>query len=106
MSLTLSLSEEDEIGILMPHDDVLVVIITMVEHDIHQILVENGSSANILYWPVLKQMNIDWERIKLFESPLVGFAREKVQSIGLISLPIIAGIALELRATSHVGRRC
>jgi hypothetical protein len=53
--------------------------------------VDNGSLANILYWLVFTQMGIDRESIKLFGSLLVGFAREQVQPIGLISLPIITG---------------
>ncbi|XP_059428567.1 uncharacterized protein LOC132162341 [Corylus avellana] len=77
----------------MPHDDALVVMVTVANHAIHQIFVDNGSLANILYWPVFKQMEIDRERIKPFGSPLVGFAGEQVQPMGLISLPIISGIA-------------
>jgi hypothetical protein len=48
----------------MSHDDALVVTMTVAIHAIHQILVDNGSSANILYWPAFKQMGIDQDRIK------------------------------------------
>jgi hypothetical protein len=72
----------------MPHDDALVLTLTVANHVIHRILVDNGSSAEILYLPAFKQMGIDWDRIKSFGSPLVGFTREQVQSIGLNSLPI------------------
>jgi hypothetical protein len=75
----------------MPHDDALVVTLMATNHVIHRILVNNGSSAEILYWPAFKQMGIDLDRIKPFGSLLVGFAREQVQSIVLILLPIIAG---------------
>ena len=47
-----SFSEEDARGVLMPHDDALVVTLTIANHAIHQILVDNGSSADILYWPI------------------------------------------------------
>jgi hypothetical protein len=43
----------------MPHDDALVVIMTVANHAIHRILVDNGSSVDILYWPAFKQMGID-----------------------------------------------
>jgi uncharacterized protein (DUF4213/DUF364 family) len=52
--MSLSFLEEDAEGVAMPHDDALVVTVTMVNHTIHQILVDNGSSADILYWPVFK----------------------------------------------------
>ncbi|XP_059451058.1 uncharacterized protein LOC132181846 [Corylus avellana] len=92
-SVVLSFSEEDAKGVMQPHDDLLVVTVTVANHLIHQILVDNGSSADVLYCPVFKQMGIDRERIKPFSSPLVGFAGEQVQPIGLISLPITIGTA-------------
>ena len=51
-SFMLSFSEEDAQGVVMPHDDALVVTLTVANHAIHRILVDNGSSADILYWPV------------------------------------------------------
>ncbi|XP_059441959.1 uncharacterized protein LOC132174300 [Corylus avellana] len=92
-SVILSFSEEDAKGVMPPHDDPLVVTVTVANHMIHRILVDNGSSADILYWPIFKQMGIDRDRITPFSSPLVGFAGEQVQPIALISLPVTAGTA-------------
>ncbi|XP_059436758.1 uncharacterized protein LOC132169816 [Corylus avellana] len=89
--MTLSFSEEDARGVMQPHDDPLVVTVTVANHMIHIILVDNGSSTDVLYWPVFKQMGIDRDRITPFSSPLVGFAGEQVQPIGLISPPVTAG---------------
>jgi hypothetical protein len=50
-SVVLSFSEEDARGVVMPHDDVLVVTLTVANHGIHWILVDNESSTDILYWP-------------------------------------------------------
>ena len=75
-SVMLSFSEEDAQGVIMPHDDALVVTMTVANHTIHRILVNNASSADILYWPVFQQMGINRDRIKPFYSPLVGFGRE------------------------------
>ena len=50
-SIILSFSEEDARRVVMPYDDALVVTMTMANHTIHRILVDNESSANILYWP-------------------------------------------------------
>jgi hypothetical protein len=65
-SVVLSFSEEDARGVVMPHDDALVVTLTVANHRIHRILVDNGSSADILYWLAFQQMGIDRERIKPF----------------------------------------
>jgi hypothetical protein len=87
--MVLSFSEEDTWGVVMPHVDILVVTLTAANHVIHRILVNNGSSAKILYLPDFKQMGIDRDRFKPFGSPLIGFDGEKVQPIGLISLLVV-----------------
>jgi hypothetical protein len=79
----------------MPHDNALVVTITVTIAN-HRILVDNGSSADILYWPAFKQMGIDRDKIKPFSSPLVGFGREQVQPVGIILQPVTVGTALRL----------
>jgi hypothetical protein len=91
--VVLSFSEEDARGVVMPHDDALVVTLTVANHGIHRILVDNGSSADILYYPAFQQMGIDRERIKPFASPLVGFGGEVVYPIGIIPLPVTVGTA-------------
>jgi hypothetical protein len=91
--IILSFSEEDAEGVAMPHDDALVIMVTIANHAIHRILVDNGSSADILYWFVFKQMRIDHNRIKPFSSPLIGFIGEQVQPMRIISLPVTARTA-------------
>ena len=34
-----------------PHDDALVVSVRVGDYNVHRMLVDNGSSANILYYP-------------------------------------------------------
>jgi hypothetical protein len=75
-SVVLSFSEEDAQGVAMPHDDALVVMMTIANHAIHRILVDNGSSADILYWLAFQHMGIEWDRMEPFGSPLVGFGGE------------------------------
>jgi hypothetical protein len=95
-SMVLSFLEEDARRVVMPHDDALVVTLTVANHGIHQILVDNGSSADILYWPAFQQMGIDRERIKPFASPLVRFGGEVVSPIGIIPLPVTEGTTPQL----------
>jgi hypothetical protein len=49
---TISFSDDDANGVSMPHDDALVVTMTVANHT-HRILVDNGSSAEIIYWSVV-----------------------------------------------------
>ena len=43
-------SEEDARRLYHPHDDALVVSIRVGDYNTHQILVDNGSFTNILYY--------------------------------------------------------
>jgi hypothetical protein len=87
--MIISFSKKDAEGVLLPYDDALVVTMTVANHTIHRILVDNGSSAEILYWSVVQQMGITQDRIKPFGSPMVGFMGEQVQMMGLISLSVM-----------------
>ena len=44
-------SEEDARRLHHPHDDALVVNIWIEDYNMHRVLVDNGSSTDILYYP-------------------------------------------------------
>ena len=44
-------SEEDARRLHHPHDDALIVSVHIEDYNVHQMLVDNGSSADILYYP-------------------------------------------------------
>ena len=54
-------SEEDARRLHHPHDDALVVTVQLEEYNLHRVLVDNGSSADILYYLAFQQMMIDRE---------------------------------------------
>ena len=80
---------EDYVGISYPHTDALVLTLIVVNHNVYHILVDNGSSADVLYWSVFKKLNLGQEKIVPTSCLLMGFILEQVQSIGLIELPVI-----------------
>ena len=43
--------EEDARRLHHPHDDALVVSIRIEDYNMHRVLVDNGSSTDILYYP-------------------------------------------------------
>ena len=46
---------EDDAGCLHhPHDDALVVSLRVGDYNVHRMLVDNGSSADILYYPAFQ----------------------------------------------------
>ena len=52
-------SEEDARRLYHLHDDALVVSVRIGDYNVHRMLVDNGSSADILYYPAFQQMGID-----------------------------------------------
>uniref|UniRef100_A0A2N9GP36 RNase H type-1 domain-containing protein n=1 Tax=Fagus sylvatica TaxID=28930 RepID=A0A2N9GP36_FAGSY len=56
-----------------------------------RVLIDNGSSADIIYLPAYQQMKIDKEQLKPIDIPLVGFTGDKVKPLGVVSLIIEAG---------------
>ena len=57
----------------------------------HRVLVDNGSSADILYYLAFQQMRIDRERLTPTNAPLVGFEGTRVFPLGAITLAMRAG---------------
>ena len=47
-------SGRDSHGITQPHDDPLVIMLKVEEFNIHQVLIDNRSSTNIIYLPVFQ----------------------------------------------------
>ena len=61
------------------------------DYNMNRVLVDNGSLADILYYPTFQQMRIDRERLSLMNAPLVGFGGTKVFLLGAIILAVTAG---------------
>ena len=79
-------SEEDARHLHHPHDDALVVSVRVGDHNVHRMLVDNSSSADILYYPAFQQMRINRARLIPTNAPLVGFGGTRILPIGSITL--------------------
>ena len=55
-------------------------------------LIDNGSSVDIIYLLAFQQMKLDKKRIKPFTSHLVSFTGDRIVPMGIFTLTIIAGI--------------
>ena len=84
-------SEEDARHLHHPHDDAIVVSLRVEEYNMHRVLVDNGSSADILYYPAFQQMRIDRKRLVPTNAPLVGFGGSRVFPLGAVTLSVIVG---------------
>ncbi|XP_023922314.1 uncharacterized protein LOC112033772 [Quercus suber] len=84
-------SEEDARHLHHPHDNGLVVSIQAGDYNMHRVLVDNSSSADILYYLTFQQMGIDREQLVLTNAPLVGFGGMRIFPLGVITLAITVG---------------
>ncbi|GAV57222.1 hypothetical protein CFOL_v3_00760 [Cephalotus follicularis] len=58
-----------------------------------RILIDSGSSADILYKHLFDQLRIPIDQLKPVKTPLVGFAGEMVHPLGSINLSVVTGTA-------------
>uniref|UniRef100_A0A2N9FNL6 Uncharacterized protein n=1 Tax=Fagus sylvatica TaxID=28930 RepID=A0A2N9FNL6_FAGSY len=88
----ISFSEEDARGTHQPHDDALVITINIAGFTTRRVMVDNGSSADILYLPAYQQMRLDKDKLRPMDAPLVGFTGDKVCPVGIVTLPITVAV--------------
>ena len=54
----LSFSDEDKVGTIQPHDDVLVITLKIGGYDVKRVLVDQGSEVEIMYHDLYKGLNL------------------------------------------------
>ena len=82
--------EEDARGIKQPHDDPLVIMIMIEGFNTRRVLVDNGSSADIIYLSAFQQLKIDPKMLRPFMSPLISFSGDKIYPCGIVTLTVTA----------------
>ncbi|KAL2238352.1 UNVERIFIED_CONTAM: Transposon Ty3-G Gag-Pol polyprotein [Sesamum indicum] len=72
-------------------NDPMVIKMDIANFTVHKVLVDNGSSADIILQEVLTKMGLGDTRLGPVRSPLVGFGGGEVDSLGTIELPVSIG---------------
>ena len=79
-------SERDARGVRQPHDDSLIIMLTIKRHNTRRVLVDNGSLADMMYMTGFQQMKSSPKCLRPFGSPLVSFSGDHIYPKGIISL--------------------
>ncbi|XP_057493157.1 uncharacterized protein LOC130778645 [Actinidia eriantha] len=74
-----------------PHSDPLVVQLRIGGYDVKRILVDTGSSVEVMYYDLFKQLKILQDQLKPSRAPLVGFNAQAHWPLGTMSLKTRAG---------------
>ena len=91
LDTSITFSDSDLEGCQHPHDDPLVIRAVVANKTVHRVLVDNGSSADIIFASAFDKMGIRRERLEPVNTHLRGFSREKVLPLGSIQLVLTLG---------------
>lgn len=72
-------------------DDPLILTMTIDQCLVKRILVHTGSSVNVLFKETFRQMDIPWDKVSPYVTPLVRFTSITIKSEGKISFPVSIG---------------
>ena len=91
LDTTITFSDSDMEGCQHPHDDPLVIRAVVANKTIHRVLVDNGSSADIIFASAFDKMGIEREKLEPVNAYLRGFSGERVLPLGSIQLVLTLG---------------
>ena len=84
----LGFSDEDKIWTIQPYDDALVVILKIGGYNVKRVLVDQDSGAEIMHPDLYKGLNLRFENLTAYDSPLVSFDGKIFIPKGHIRLPV------------------
>ncbi|XP_074374185.1 uncharacterized protein LOC141714570 [Apium graveolens] len=90
-SMDITFREADAQWIHHPHNDALVICIQIGTKNVHRAFVDNGSSANILYYSTFKKMGLPDRDMSGEDSWVYSFSGAGVRVMGSIRLPCTLG---------------
>ena len=91
LDTTITFSDFDIEGYQHPHDDPLVIRAIMANKTVHRVLIDNGSSADIIFASAFEKMGIGKKKLEPVNAHLLGFSGEKVLPLGSVQLVLTLG---------------
>ncbi|XP_056692097.1 uncharacterized protein [Spinacia oleracea] len=86
-AMSITFGDSDSVDAQQEHHDGLVISLPIGNALIKRILIDNGSSANVLFLEALQEMGLEEKNIVRRSTVLVGFSGESLRTVGEISLP-------------------
>ncbi|KAG7615200.1 hypothetical protein ISN45_At04g006420 [Arabidopsis thaliana x Arabidopsis arenosa] len=80
--------ESDTNSLDRPHNDPLVITLTIGYFNVEQVLVDTGSTLDIIFLTNLREMKVDMAQIVPTPRPMLGFSGEYTMTLGTIKLPV------------------
>ena len=72
---------------VVPHDnDPIVISLVTAGRTVHRVLVDQGSSADLMFWPTFEKLQLSPDQLRPYGGCLYGFAGDQVEVRGYIEL--------------------
>jgi len=72
---------------VVPHDnDPIVISLVTAGRTVHRVLVDQGSSADVMFWPTFEKLQLSPDQLRPYGGCLYGFAGDQVELRGYIEL--------------------
>ena len=91
LPLVMGFSDEEKIGTIQPHIDVLVITLRIGGYDVKRVMVDQGNAVEIMYPDLYKGLNLKAEDLTPYSSPLVSFEGKIIIPKGQVRLPVQTG---------------
>ncbi|XP_074315176.1 uncharacterized protein LOC141651358 [Silene latifolia] len=83
--------DEEDIHDSQEHHDALIITLSMANCTVRKVLVDNGSSVNLIMLKTIQNMEFSEKDLQKKTIPLVGFSGETTNSLGEIVIPTYIG---------------
>ena len=78
---------KEDLRDVVPHDnDPIVVSLITAGRKVHRVLVDQGSSVDVMFWPTFTQLQLPLDQLRPYGGYLYGFASDQVEVRGYIEL--------------------
>jgi len=77
---------KEDLRDVVPHDnDPIVISLVTAGRTVHRVLVDQGSSADVMFWPTFEKLQLSPDQLRPYGGYLYGFADDQVEVGGTLS---------------------
>ncbi|CAA0810854.1 Unknown protein, partial [Striga hermonthica] len=88
----ISFKEKDVEGVVLPHNDALVITAEVAGFNVKRVFIDTGSSVDVMFYDCFSQINKELNmELKPVATALYGFNGGEVMPLGEVSLPVALG---------------